>query len=286
MYPVKSTHLQSLLWLLLSILSSCCNDVFTKHLTTGLTFYQVCFCRFIFGSLILVPIIYYRGVCSFKTKHISIHFFRGLLLSIAMMLYAYSLIQLEISTVTIIGFTNPIFTLILSKLCLKETIDWPVWISTFLTFLGISFLFIPDSSGSYHPSVLVCLCATFIFSLLDIINKKYIAREPMLPMLLFSNLSAAFCTFPIAYFYWITPTLPQLMMLTILGIGSNLILYFILRAFELSNISSLAPIKYTEFVFSILFGYIFFKEWPTYNTFIGSTIIILCSYLIVYYQGR
>ena len=285
MHDLKSSGLPSLLWLLLSMISSCLNDVFTKYLTTGLPPCQICWFRFVLGSLVLLPMIAYQGIHAFKTSRLKLHFSRGFLLSIAMTLYAYGLTHVEMSTVTVIGFTNPIFVLILASILLKEQIAWPIWAASFLVFIEI-ILIVKPTNVAYTIPALACLVATIIFSLLDIINKKYIKHEPILLMLFFSNLFASFCILPIVIHCWKTPTLFQLIILGLLGISSNLILYFLLKAFQLSHISFLAPFRYIEFVFSMLFGYLFFQEWPTYSSFFNAGIIIAATCFVAYYQNR
>ncbi|AXI23865.1 EamA-like transporter family protein [Cardinium endosymbiont of Sogatella furcifera] len=275
------TYLQSLFWLLLSILSSCLNDLVTKYLITELSACQICFLRFAFGSLVLVPFIYHRG--SFKTQRPLLHLWRGLFLSVAMGLYAYSLTQMTMSSATVIGFTNPIFVLILARIFLKEKVAFPIWMATLLTCIGMALILRPTM---YNSSSLSCIFATLVFASLDVINKKYVTCEPMLSMLFFSNLVASCCTLPVAYYYWQTPTLFELCFATLLGIGSNLILYFLLKALQQSTVASLAPMKYTEWLLSILLGYLFFQEWPTLSTCLGAAIIISSTCFIVYYQNR
>ncbi|MCT4697240.1 MAG: DMT family transporter [Candidatus Cardinium sp.] len=277
----RHSYLQSLFWLLLSILSSCLNDLVTKYLITELSACQICFLRFAFGSLLLVPFIYHRG--SFKTQRPLLHVWRGLFLSIAMGLYAYSLTQMTMSSATVIGFTNPIFVLILARIFLKEKVAFPIWMATLLTCIGMALILRPTM---YNSASLSCILATLVFASLDVINKKYVTCEPMLSMLFFSNLVASCCMLPVAYCYWQTPTLFELCFATILGIGSNLILYFLLKALHQSTVASLAPMKYTEWLLSILFGYLFFQEWPTFSTCLGAGIIISCTCFIVYYQNR
>lgn len=281
MYLPRNTYLQSLFWLLLSILSSCLNDLVTKYLITGLTAYQICFFRFTFGSLVLMPIMYHRE--SFKTQRPLLHLFRGLFLSIAMGLHTYSLSQMTMSSATVIGFTNPIFVLVLARIFLKEAVAPPIWMATLLTCIGMALILRPTIHNSASLS---CILATVVFASLDIINKKYVTREPMLSMLFFSNLIASCCMLPVAYYYWKTPTLLELAFSSILGVGSNLILYFLLKALKQSDVASLAPMKYTEWVLSILLGYLFFQEWPTVSTCLGAGIIISCTCFIVYHQSR
>ncbi|WP_419241393.1 DMT family transporter [Cardinium endosymbiont of Nabis limbatus] len=281
MHLPKNTYVQSLFWLLLSILSSCFNDLVTKYLVRGLTACQICFFRFTFGSLVLVPFIYQKG--SFKTQRPLLHLFRGLFLSIAMGLYAYSLTQMAISSATVIGFTNPIFVLLLARIFLKEKVALPIWMATLLTCIGMALILRPTM---YNGAALSCISATIVFASLDIINKKYVTSEPILSMLFFSNLIASCCMLPVACYFWTPPTLFELGFLSILGIGSNLILYFLLKALQQSDVASLAPMKYTEWVLSILFGYLFFQEWPTVSTCLGAGVIISCTCFIVYYQNK
>ncbi|WP_243018039.1 MULTISPECIES: DMT family transporter [Candidatus Cardinium] len=283
MHLPKNTYLPALFWLWLSILSSCLNDLVTKYLITELTACQICFFRFTFGSLVLVPIMYHQGIHSFKTKRLSLHLLRGLFLSLAMGLYAYSLTRISMSSATVIGFTHPIFVLILARIFLKESVRWPIWMATLLACIGMVFILRPTM---YNHTALSCILATVVFASLDIINKKYVASEPILSMLFFSNLIAACFMLPVASCYWHPPTLFELCFLAILGIGSNLILYCLLKALKLSDVASLAPMKYTEWVLSLVLGYIFFKEWPSVSTCLGAGIIISCTGFIVYYQNR
>jgi S-adenosylmethionine uptake transporter len=182
-------------------------------------------------------------------------------------------------------FTNPIFALILARIFLKEKATWHIWIATFLAFIGISFIVRPTMI-SYNKPVFACLLAAIVFALLDIINKKIITQESILFMLFFSNLMAAVCMLPVIGYSWKIPSLFQLFILGMLGVGGNLILFFLLKAFKLSSVSSLAPIKYIELVVSIVLGYLFFNEWPTISTCIGAMIIISCSCFVTYYQNR
>jgi S-adenosylmethionine uptake transporter len=124
-----------------------------------------------------------------------------------------------------------------------------------------------------------------LFASLDIINKKYVIKESMLSMLFYSSLVTTFLAlFPI-YMSEQTLRMPiavDLVYIMILGVGSNFILFCLLKAFQLVKASSVAPFRYLELIFSILFGYIIFNELPSYNAYIGASIIIPCSFYIVF----
>ncbi|MDD9139696.1 MAG: DMT family transporter [Candidatus Cardinium sp.] len=279
----RNSYVRAVLWMQLSILTSCLNDVITKYLATELPTCQVCFFRFCFGSLALLPIGCYKY--ALKTTRFTLHLVRGFFLAIAMGLYCYGLAYVPMSTAIVIGFTNPIFVLILANIFLRESISWPVWLATLLSFVAIVIVFQP-AMVNHCMAALACTAATVVFALLDVINKRYISREPMLALLFFSNAVAAFCIFPLAYLSWQKPTLAQLLSVGLLGIGSNLILYFLLRAFALAAVTALAPMKYTELLYSVLFGILFFNEWPLGTTYIGAACIIAANSFVAYYQNR
>ncbi len=285
MYFFKKNHLQALYWLFMSMLFSCLNDVAMKYLATGLSFMQICFFRFALGSLVLLPLVGCTKNQSWTTQRPWLHFFRGLFLCLAMGLYAYGLTKVEMSTVTVIGFANPIFVLILARLLLKEQVPWPIWTATVLAFIGIVLVVSPTGVTCNRPA-LACLLATIVFASLDIINKKYVIQESILSMLFFSNVFAGLCMLSCVWYQWKMPTAPQLGIMTLLGIGSNLILYFVLKAFQLADAGALAPFRYMELVVSIGCGYLFFQESPTLRTCISAGIVIPATCFIAYHQNR
>ena len=77
------------------------------------------------------------------------------------------------------------------------------------------------------------------------------------------------------------PTNRDIFYFIILGIGSNFILFCILKAFNTVKASVLAPLRYLELIFSMLLGYLVFNDIPNYNMLIGALIIIPTSLYVV-----
>lgn len=63
----------------------------------------------------------------------------------------------------------------------------------------------------------------------------------------------------------------------ILGSCSNGIIFCILRSFTLSNLSSIQYTRYTEFLISFAFGFIFFHENITLQALFASIVIMFCN---------
>ena len=126
------------------------------------------------------------------------------------------------------------------------------------------------------------LISAILFALLDIINKRFAVQESMISMLFYSSLFVLILSIIPVFYNWITPTFNDLFYLFLLGISSNLILYCLLKSFKLIEVSSVAPYRYIELIFSAGLGYIIFDEIPDLSTIVGSAIIIMATVILVY----
>ena len=276
-------YLEGVLWLVLSLVVSCGNDAIMKYMGAYTSPWQVAFCRCFFGTVSLLPLMCYHGPVSFKTHRPWLHVLRGGVLVVAISLWSHGVQGVPLTTATIMGFTVPIFVLLLAPIFLQEHVTWAMWLATLLGFCGIVLVLQPNP-WSFQRVSLFFVLGSFLFGLLDIINKKYVTQEPMLCMLFYSTLVATVLLALPALYAGPMPTRQALGWLGILGIGSNLLLYFLLKAFALASVSSLAPFRYLELLLSMGVGYVLFQELPTGHSYLGAALIIAGTLLIVYGQ--
>jgi S-adenosylmethionine uptake transporter len=285
MARLLSNYPKAIVWFVLSLIVSCGNDAIMKYVGTYMSPWQVAFFRCFFGTITLLPLMLYQGRVAFKTHRPLLHVMRGVLLFVTISLWSHGVKDAPITTATIMSFTVPIFVLLLAPVFLRERVTWPMWVTTLIGFCGIVLVLQPTHC-SFHSSSILFVLAAALFGLLDIINKKYVRQEPMLCMLFYSTLAATILLAVPAMYAGPIPTRQALLWLLVLGIGSNLILYFLLNAFTLTSVSSLAPFRYLELLVSMGGGYLFFQELPSRNSYLGAAIIVPCTLLIVYYQHR
>ena len=279
-------YLRASLWFLLSLVISSCNDLVAKLLVSNLHPVQISFLRFFFSSLVLLPIMLYYGRKSFQTPHLGLHVIRGALLCGGIILWILGLSRVHMAAATLVSFSIPLFVLVLSGIFLKESVGWSRWIATCLGFVGVIIIVGPDTSGAFDPVTLSLILAAVLFASLDVMNKLVVVKgETMLSMLFYSALATTVLTFPALFFYWEAPTTTELLLGLCLGIGANLILYCLLRAFSLADASAIAPLRYIEFLLAAAFSYIVFAELPTDMIYYGAAIIIPATLFIVYYEG-
>lgn len=275
------SYLVAVVWFILSLFSSTANDIISKYVGLGMHSAEVTFFRFFFGSITLLPFIIYQGKKALKTNNLSIHLARGFLLFCGMTSWTYGLTIAPVTTGTVVSWVIPLFTLILAVFFLKENIIWQRWLVTIIGLAGILIILNP-SADNFNPETSILVLAALAFATLDIINKKFIVQESMLSMLFYSAIVTTVLSIPATVMNWQTPSIEDTILLFILGASANLILFFILKAFALAEITALAPYRYLELIISSLAAYLVFDETPNKNTLLSASIIIPATLFIIY----
>ena len=279
------SYLIGVAWFILSLVTSSVNDVISKYLGLRIQSYEVIFFRFMFGTITLIPFILYYGIGTLKTTRPFVHFTRGILLFLGMAGWTYGVTIAPITTGTVITFTIPIFVLILGIFFLSEHIIWQRWLVTIIAFIGIV-VTLNVHSQDFNLNVLVFVASAVCFAILDIFNKRIVIKESMISMLFYSATITALISLPFALHNWITPTIYELALLFILGMGSNLILFFILKAFTYADATALSPYRYLELLSSAVISYIVFEEIPSKSTIYGTLIISSSTFFIIYSEKK
>jgi len=270
-------------WFILSLIVSVLNDVAGKYMSNNLPSIQISFLRFLFGTLSLLPFMLYYGKKSFYTSRVYMHFARGAILFFAIVLWIYQLKVVPLVVATLVTFVIPLFILVMAPIFLKETISKPLIIATIAGFIA-SIIILQPNATDFNPSSLLMLLSALLFAVLDIINKKFVVKESMLSMLFYSALVTTMLAAYPAYLDWHPLSTVDTMVCLYLGIGSNAILFCLLKAFACVPASSVAPYRYLELLFSLSLGVLLFSEIPTLTICVGAAIIIISTSFIAYKQ--
>lgn len=278
-------YFNGVLWFILSLIISALNDVISKYIGTRLVSFEVTFFRFLFGTVILIPIIYMKGINSLKTNRIIIHLLRGLLLFCGIALWIDGLTMVRVTVATLISFTIPSFVLLLSIIFLREKIIWQRWFAVIIGFFGIIVTINPNEKN-FGVSSIVFVLASISFAALDVINKNFVTKESMLSMIFYSNIITTMIAFFFSISYWIKPTIFELFLLLLLGVNANIILFSLLKSFSYVAITALAPYRYLELIISSLMSYLAFGATFDKSNLCGALIIIPSTLFLYYSENK
>ncbi len=271
---------QGIFWSILIYLISSINDVLMKLLGERLSFIEISFFRFLFSVIVIIIPMLMSSKNLFKTSMHMAHMIRGILGALALGLCCYSVNIIPLSENTIILFSESLFLLPLSAIFLKEKVNNKAIFATIIGFIGLLIIFKPKTSNINLLAIIPTIAA-FLFAIMDIIIKQMVnKKENTLTMLFYFGLYTTIIAGIFVPKIWITPTTYELLLIFLLGIGANLIQLFIFLAYRATDASNMAPIRYTELLFSILFGFLFFNQIPKLSDIAGALFIILGTFIL------
>lgn len=286
---MSSTSIRSYLigigWFILSLFTSSANDIISKYVGLRVHSFEIGFFRFLFGTITLVPFIIYYGKNTLNTSNLFTHLIRGVLLFVSMTSWIFGLSAVCVTTATVLSFAVPLFVLILAPFFLNENIIWQRWVVTIIGFIGIAVTLSPHAAD-FKPASLIFILSSLGFAVLDIINKKILVKESIISMMLYSSLITTLLAIPPTIYFWETPTFYELTLCFIMGCSTNLMFYFILKAFSLVDVTATAPYRYLELIISAISSYLILSEIPKNTTLYGALIIIPCTLFIIYSEKK
>ena len=157
-----TTFVAGIMWFFAHQLIGVGNDVIMKYTGSTLGVAQVVFLRFFFATITMLPVMLASGKDSFKTDRIPLHIARSVLLAAGIALYCQGLAIAPIAVVTTLNFTIPLFTLVMARIFLKETVDATRWIGTLVGFAGV--MVVVQPGGAAFNPMWLCVLVSAGFS--------------------------------------------------------------------------------------------------------------------------
>ena len=256
-------------------------DVIAKILgQEGLPILVLVWARMTFGAVLALPFALNQaresGVLPDRPL---VHLLRAALLGASTFAFFYSLKTLPIADALAIFFVQPLVVTALSPLVLGETVGRRRWIAVAIGFVG-TLIIIRPGLAPFVPGSLYALSAGTTLALYLLMTRRISGSAPAMVTTFRTNLMGALLTSALVPFFWQSPEPRQWLLLIALSAIANLGHYCIVRAYDYSEASLLAPLGYTEMVTSTLLGWVFFRNFPDAWTLLGVTILIACAIYI------
>jgi len=275
----RTAHLtptgRGLLWSIGSgLLFSVLNAVM-RTLTLHIPAFEAQLLRYVFGLLVLLPMIWRHGVAAFRPRQIGGQFVRGALHTIGLCLWFLALPKIPLADMTAIGFTTPMFIMVGAYLVFREPMRWERWVATALGFIGVMIVVGPALSlarggGLYH---LVMLASAPVFAASFLITKALTRYETAGTILVWQAITVSTFSLPLALMQWQAPTALQWAGFVLCGALGSAGHYCLTRSFEAADISATQSAKFLDLVWAALMGWMVFGDLPTTSTIAGGLLI-------------
>ncbi|MEH6944621.1 DMT family transporter [Bacillus sp. JJ722] len=189
-------------------------------------------------------------------------------------------------TASLLVSLTPIFTAILARIILQESIGLWRWIGGIIAFLGVSILSVGHLGGfSFHKGAFFILIASLLESLYFVFQKSYLIKYGFLPFVCYTIWGGTFLMLPFLPELWNSITrAPQeaTWSAIYLGISPTVLPYIALGYLTSKRGASEATSSlYLTPLLSFIIAWIWLGEIPTFNTILGGIIIVIGTMLTI-----
>jgi drug/metabolite transporter (DMT)-like permease len=194
----------------------------------------------------------------------------------ACVMYAFT--HIPFADVYAIGFMTPVFVTILSVIFLKENVTPQRWLLLALCFLGVVLVIRPGMKD-VAPGHVIILVGTFLGSITTIILRHVAPRERRVSIVGLQVLYSAIINGILMIPTFVVPSLEQLALFMGIGLLGGLGGLLVIAATKVTPANLVAPVQYSQLIWAILFGALFFGEYPDWIA-IGGMIVVVVSGLL------
>ena len=264
-----------------------------KHIYNFVSLYEIYLIRTVVSFiLILIFLTLTKKPIVFKSHYPILTLCRVILFFFGFSSFYISLTVLPLGTATALFFVTPFLITIFAYFFLKEEIGPRRWSAIAVGFVGVYITLNPDFSNFNYLSLLPILCA-FCYSLSMIIIKKTSDKDSVYTQT-FSFYIGAIIFSVIFYFIigdgnfdtsdhpssqfifrkWFVDLDNSIWFMITTGVTATGAFLLLFRAYSIASPAVVSPFEYSILLWSLLIGWYYFDEIPTFSTVIGILIIV------------
>jgi len=197
--------------------------------------------------------------------------------------YAFSVLPLA-QTYALI-FAAPLLITVLAVPILGETVGWHRTLAVAAGLVGVLVVLRPgatDLTAGHIAALVAAVCS----AVAAVIVRKIGHEERSAVLLLYpmvANFVLMGCALPFVYQPLPILHLGGLGLMALLGLAGGLLH---IAAYRSGNAVVVAPMQYSQILWAVLYGFVFFSETPDRSTGVGAGIIILSGIYVVFREDR
>lgn len=281
--PLAGVGLRLLTALLLAIMFALVKLAAERGVTVVESlFYRQC------GSAIcaLGVIAFGPGFASLRTRRVGAHMTRMVLGVVTMAANFLAMIMLPLAEATAIGFTVPIFSIILAALLLGEAAGRWRWAAVATGFAGVLLIIRPGSGDVPIEGAVLALVAALLTAAATIAIRRLGATEKTTTTVFWFAISSLAPLGLLMLWFARTHDAATWTIIGGIALAGGLAQLTLTGALRLAPVALVMPMDYTSLLWATLFGVWIFGELPSRWTWAGAPIIIASGLVIVWREHR
>ncbi len=242
---------------------------------------QTVFARSFIGLVPLLIWLAWRGELRsvVATRNVPGHVLRGLVGVASMWLGFAALAYIPLAESIAFTYVTPLITVILAAVLLRENVPKYRWAAVGVGLVGIVTMLSPLLSEhglvakDAYIGVGLALGAA-VLSAFALTQVRRLTLTETTGSIVFYFSSVASLTGLMTAPWWTMPSLKESLILLGMGLTGGIGQIFLTTANRVAPASVVAPFNYATLLWAVLFGAMFFREWPHYLVFCGAALVV------------
>jgi drug/metabolite transporter (DMT)-like permease len=236
--------------------------------------------RYVAYLAVMLPIALRRnGAAVFRPPRLGLQLLRAALLATSTILFITAVAHLPFADAVAIFYVYPFLMTALSPLILGERADRLAWLGIAGGFAGVLIVMRPSFDSDPTPLLLTLGSGALTAVFLLLTRMLAMAGDAVVLSTYTALVSTAVLT-PLVPFVWSMPNAPELVAFGVLGMATSSSHWLTALAYGRAPATFLAPFTYAEIVVAVIFGLLFFGDWPDLVAWLGILVIILSGVFV------
>ena len=261
-------------------------DSTAKWLGHYISIGEVAFGRYLFGTLFAVIAGWWLAGRGFwRTHHPGLQFLRGVFMLGATFFNFLAVRHLQLAVTSAILFAAPLIVCALSPFVLGEHVGWRRWAAVIAGFLGVLVIMRPGSSA-FHPAMLLSVAAAFTLAFYQVLTRKVGGRDNPFASVFWATVVGGVLGLPLLATGTEVPQNAGVWAgLAWMGFSGTFGHVLLTEAHRRADASLLAPFAYSQMIWMVLIGWLWFSDVPDMPTVIGA-LIVAAAGLFVFHREQ
>lgn len=210
--------------------------------------------------------------------------FTGLLLTLENATFVLAYRYLPIGEVQAVAALAPLVVVALSAPLLGEAVGLRRWLAVSVGLIGVVLIVRPGFTVvTWH--IVIPILGTLQWGLYQVLNRKITRTDPPQTMVLWMAAIGLAVMLTTAPAVWVPPQGNAWLLLPAVGVIGSLGHYLLIRALDRAEASGLQPFTYSQFLWSVVLGFLVFTEFPD-PWMLAGAFLIICGGLYAWRRGR
>ena len=250
-------------------------DALVKYASQTMPAGQLIFVRGVMASLLVLAVARAMGATT-RIREITRGWvaIRAIVDAIATMLFLVSLFHLPIANATAINMASPLFIIVLAALFLGERVGPARWLAIGIGFLGVVLVIQPQAEG-FNVYAVVCLVATVLIAVRDVVTRRVLPGIPSLLVTLSNTVAVTVLAGALSLVDgWRPLSAFEIGLLAVAAVFLATAYYLIVESTRRGDLSLIVPFRYTAIVFATIAGFVVWGDKPNALAWCGIALLI------------